>query len=774
MKKLLTYAILACALVSCAELSDKVGDLSNGITITLRPAATVTKAGDITSTDGTGVDALNENKVTSLSYWFYANETSNTVLVSGNMTFDTPLQISEPTTIPLDITEAQFDQIFSGRTTARLFAVANVAASSFTGKTSRADINAVALTVQNGGKKQSTFAMSGEGTVTKNTTTTNRVASGSVSLTRAIAKITLNIKLAHSYSIYYDEGGEVIPGGTEVTTEIPLDDDYDPELPTGIEKGIVNTPLYSQMTYTLHNGAEDGVVGGSAVATSDRFTTDTLKYFVEPEYVANEPYLFNGLTNPMYTYARTWEQYQPSGASGDTQPYLLIMLPWKTTTFEDGEQVGQAVYQNTWYKMVFNSNNFEANAWYNIVLSLNGLGSLTNGEPQVIEPLEFNIYDWKPSLEVSTAFNTVVVIGDDEYRVLDIPRDELVLYNITTASIPYYSSHPCSIVSVVQSKPNYSSRNTTITTTNVTSSGYVTIDNTNNTINFNHTLNNDFTSSNFDYVPYTYTITIKHTDDASYTDVVTIVQYPAMYIVAEASTPAQNNDDKPRYLFVNKNTAAASAWYTVEGVDATSNNKNMYVISVSQFGEGSQMHIADPRSMTAKTNDQLAITGSGYAGRQTDAAGRTLTYYYQTNTDKSHEYEVAPKFRFCSAYGQLGSNSMTLENAVKRCATYQEEGYPAGRWRLPSTGELLFIANICAKGLIPPLFSSGMDYWTATGAYTYSQSGGGSVRERSYSSSTRLFCRCVYDEWYWENSEVMPTCDKGTFTWGDMERSNFR
>ena len=51
-----------------------------------------------------------------------------------------------------------------------------------------------------------------------------------------------------------------------------------------------------------------------------------------------------------------------------------------------------------------------------------------------------------------------------------------------------------------------------------------------------------------------------------------------------------------------------------------------------------------------------------------------------------------------------------------RCAAYQEDGYPAGRWRLATYAELEFIAMLCAKDALPYSLFGASDYWSATGA----------------------------------------------------------
>ena len=87
---------------------------------------------------------------------------------------------------------------------------------------------------------------------------------------------------------------------------------------------------------------------------------------------------------------------------------------------------------------------------------------------------------------------------------------------------------------------------------------------------------------------------------------------------------------------------------------------------------------------------------------------------------------------------------MSYFNARRRCAAYQEDGYPAGRWRVPTTAEFKYIAKLSGEGKIPHLYSDGKLYWTSTEYCTYSTSG--TIAE-SNSTSGEAFVRCVYDEW---------------------------
>ena len=93
----------------------------------------------------------------------------------------------------------------------------------------------------------------------------------------------------------------------------------------------------------------------------------------------------------------------------------------------------------------------------------------------------------------------------------------------------------------------------------------------------------------------------------------------------------------------------------------------------------------------------------------------------------------------------------TYEQAQKRCATYQEGGYPAGRWRLPTEAEIMFVVERQTDNNINVLFniSSSGGYWAASGYYLES----GNLYSNSSSTRTGA-ARCVYDAWYWGDEPV--------------------
>lgn len=147
---------------------------------------------------------------------------------------------------------------------------------------------------------------------------------------------------------------------------------------------------------------------------------------------------------------------------------------------------------------------------------------------------------------------------------------------------------------------------------------------------------------------------------------------------------------------------------------------------------------------------------------------RPLKWYYPTDKTTRTENMVAPSYRISSKFSGIEFGNLDKKYAEYRCAAYQEDGFPAGRWRLPTKAEINFIGQLSAKGFFEFLFNNNSVYWSANGAIKVS---GSSVVDDG--SSTALL-RCVYDSWYWdpidglEGDPRQPVRDE--FVWGDKER----
>lgn len=590
----------------------------------------------------------------------------------------------------------------------------------------------------------------------------------------------------------------------KITVSIEVDDRIDlqtpPDTPDNLTSGMIWTSEPKQMTIEFVNGVNRTVLSGNpdnlTLTPDDRYNV----IHSVPTIPEGEPDPESWTCEPFYTYPTKWE------IGSDEEPYLFITLPWTTViwTSVDGQQPPIYKTYPCYYKIMLGSNELKRNTWYDLKINIGILGSFEN-TPEVILPIEeveYFVADWSDGLNVDSE-----ILGA-KYLVVDKERYEV--FNEPTLLIPFTTSHDCKIVGVSCEYPNLKTGDDV-----PESASNYSIDIENgNTIKLTHELNNNMLSDDFDFTPFTFVFTIQHIEDPTYKKEITVVQYPAIYAEAKANSNwkgtsysnAQNNDQNG-YMYVN-----GYQGYTGDsrpnGVDFflsagglyNNTSPNMYVFTVTTT-EGTNYVIGDPRD-TEYTYDAGDARWSSSPAIYNGNANRELNYYYGTlianarYTNATNQTGViyaddaaaeaaeptinmiAPKFRLASGYSVLYTNttSMTMENLKKRCASYQEDGYPAGRWRMPTRAEFQFIMTQVNKENLPELYYSGNSYWCAHGIGTPQDDGSIVMSYRGYATANNGYSvRCVYDEWYWENSSSyrLPENQKDTFTWGDMPRDQF-
>lgn len=221
-------------------------------------------------------------------------------------------------------------------------------------------------------------------------------------------------------------------------------------------------------------------------------------------------------------------------------------------------------------------------------------------------------------------------------------------------------------------------------------------------------------------------------------------------------------------------------------------------------GGGTPHYTYEPLTPTIQDKEASWSTQANeWKDHQSNEPKRGLTYYYPTNETPLEEYKymLSPQFRIVSSYGNATADVGRIR-ARKRCASYQEDRYPAGRWRLPTPGEMLFMVRLQQEKVIPPLFESGERYWTSHGAYYLDsntikeQLSAGSIfdltntplRENDNGEAAggllggnyvvSAYTRCVYDEWYWKDKDgnpdrlEYPLPNTDVFYWGDKPKNN--
>lgn len=276
-------------------------------------------------------------------------------------------------------------------------------------------------------------------------------------------------------------------------------------------------------------------------------------------------------------------------------------------------------------------------------------------------------------------------------------------------------------------------------------------------------------------------------DESLFSETVKLVQYPQMYIKSTQNfyggTSSTINTAIRGNMYVNGNQTSTSGWIAARGLAGSNTNPNQYVISVTTLSDD-RYTIGDSRTtdvdnLTDKLGRNSWTSAPSIDNTDIDnpTIKRTLENYYPTDNSNTKLLWIAPKIRIASSYGVCNS-AISYSDAQLRCASYQELEYPAGRWRIPTFGEVEYIMGLSESGKIPALFNSGGTYWSAQG-YVKATLNNGHLNSPTVSSSSTAFVRCVYDEWYWEGSTIKTsktqtyggvTFPKYPFVWGDKAR----
>lgn len=683
----------------------------------------VTRA--VSSSDGN--DAYGENTIATADVFFYnadgtliynvakENVTLSEPDANGVVTATVPMPSSDEN---IDLTQATKVYVMGNRQATD----AQVASA----KTSEAGLRALTFTTTSLDQEptaETTFAMDGTGEIT----VAGNEISGTVELVRAAAKITLEVNLP--------------------STLTADDKTYKPQT-TGItvtfNKGV---KTFGDETDMFNVGQRVGIDG----------TADA---------EGNTPVSFE----PFYSYPTTWKTGE------DNEPYFTLHVPWGETNSE-GSVTSYTTYH---YRVPINKTNFDKdengtnlttlslkrNHWYQVSVNVGVLGT-----PEASDEVELTAnYEVKPWGNLPIGANLL----DFKYLVVD--QREISIYNVADAQITFASSNDVTVTIDKIEYKYYGLANTrTITITSSNKSVSPSANNfSDNNIYSDYTIKNSDVDSEMSglqlvkdaeviyfshtikentYVPHDIYITIKHKNDSSgeYSQQVKITQYPPIYIVGAQSNGKVFVNEKTSSPSDNNGNGLGSIVTSVSGSDnAVNENKNQYNIYVTVLPSTMNYMIGDPRTPTGGTLSGIT----------------ELTDYRPTR--QGAENVIAPIFKIASSYGKTTDLS-TYTAAERRCASYQENGYPAGRWRIPTQAEIAFIQERSANRDIPSLFNGAVynrdeysGYWTAYNmAYWPGYNASGTVTGPSggaYTTDevncTQHAVRCVYDVWYWGNENT--------------------
>ena len=510
-----------------------------------------------------------------------------------------------------------------------------------------------------------------------------------------------------------------------------------------VENGVEYTPIVNAMSVTMVYGVQATNLTGDYEVVAEDYVTRMHRAYTQDgkEHV------------PFYSYPN------PLNTADRKDSYLILCVPWNMKTDAGTEPV------NYYYRVPITGSEdtpalLERNKYYKVNVNVSVLGSMNPREAVTLNA-DFIIYDWF-DMDISADMNN--------YKYLVLEEYTSVMNNTNELRMPYVSSSALTMGKTQITKvtyPNYNSDTQGSHTSTVTldtpeeiqSEGFSLTWNDDELI-FTHPVTTE------DYVPDTITVEVWNDEglDATWK----IIQYPAIYIVGDYNKNGANNrfvygessgsvydDDNNNLGGVNNPSTSSSS----------NSNLNQYTIYITSFDiEGSEYAIGDPRSSS--------VNNLSFLSKKTDSKGKKLTHYYPTRQTEVDNV-IAPAFKIASSWGVTYDISYT--EAQRRCASYQENGYPAGRWRVPTEAEIEYIVSLSNRGVIPALFNG--QYFASSGRYYdngYHEDGwGGSYIDPSAigfhdSNGNDYAVRCVYDVWYWGNEKMSEKGGSDTqFVWGD-------
>ena len=829
MKRLIYILSLISIIVVSSCVQENVpgsGEVENCITLKICNSSLKTKV------DREGNDI--ENTINTLDFYFFpqgATESNSTFY--KRVTFENG--VKESVDVHLYITEAEFKQIFpyNGQHNCVVFVIANLPADALPQEGAPTTLQALKsihlendfIDANGNPVVPASFVMHGENTLTRSSDKDNSVT-GEVTLYRAASKITLRLKLPdHILVPKYDSDGNLfVDQSGNAVNEV-----WTPEFSaSGATGGIAGTFV------SLRNGVSaDCLAAEYNPQPADYFNTQNVGSFTWQSSVqsssscAIHTYTCDAT---FYSYSSKWDSgdmYAPcfilqipwKNNSASNPQYVTHYYQVQVNSY------GKELAPNYWYDLTLNvgvlgstvatlpleikslsyevldwstimtvfdreEEEFELDEWQYLIIDESKV-EMNNTNTGTFyfdasHPLAWNL-EWPNEDEMT----------DEKYNFLINDFDALERqYNSTTKYASYYLD--CSTTDPYAKCLNSGDLNLINNGCFSETGRKFTF-----TIPDRITDQSDLKIYSPVYVHVKVWLDMDDDDELDdnekdYVYHLTFVYSPPLFIEPDTSTIYS--------VFVNgrhrHGTDIEHGSHNLGKASGTTNNNadgmSMYIISVSNFNKDNTFKwrakagdqyvdtsyiIGDPRSRTPMnfasynmTNnwvkDQIPFNNNWTTYNQNvrNGKGRSLQYYYPTSTDEEAFRIIAPKFRISSYYGGY-SNNCTPEGAMLRCASYQEDGYPAGRWRVPTTAEVQYVIMLQKEEVIVELFYNNNWYYSASQQIQDSGEVRANSDDKDHNDAIRSSVRCVYDEWYWgSEKEAVPNSGYAggyEFTWGD-------
>lgn len=789
-------------LLSCTKDEERPEDLDDGITLTFR---TSLNAGvQVKSTPTPGVDALHENLLNSVYYFLYPKDVTDAApSVSG---FKTGLNETGEYSVKIPVsTSTVINDLFASSTQCQLFAVANPPASlvsALEGTPTLAQLRSKVVLSSLTKVPQDNFTMVYDDLVDENSLSDKVAINAEVPLKHLAVKFTIGALVAPS--IEYTRNG-ILYTYKPKAVSVSLNNGINRTTLSGWNKDVIQEGDYFSTEYAaLSLSAESSyvyiyekVTEADEIAALPTPIDETLTEVpsaptsespeaikVDGKYykrVRLGPYLKATSTAPFYSYPMEWE------FNTDAEPYLMYRIDWN---YEGSTEDPLPLY----YKLTLGRKSITQNEWYDISAKLTIAGSLYPEEPtEIYYYMDYLVNGWKNALD-DNGINTPAEIKDTRYLV--VQQTEWELNNKEEVTIPFSSSHDCEIVNLIATKTSFFYNGTKtqysdygVHVTKDVTDVSATFTDKKGSLKITHSLDNrlqvgNTSNTSMDISPIEINFTIRHIDNPDFTEDIHITQYPAIWVETVLNSAGTDGNSLKGYIWINGGrTSTNGGWQTAQGADGSytnnSNNTCRYFVTihVSQFDAASNTEgfvVGDPRKDVVDnlTDYRSSIGATDYKAysKYLQSDNQSLSYYRPTiparsDEENSRKLYVSPVYRVCTAHAKNYGDG-NYAQAMYRCATYQEDGYPAGRWRVPTYAEYKLFRYLSDAQLIPNLFVKDGNYYCAGGRFK-----GLNYTEGFSTTSNQGAVRCVYDEWYWSQVDAKfgwDNSNKTNFVWGDV------
>ena len=516
---------------------------------------------------------------------------------------------------------------------------------------------------------------------------------------------------------------------------------------------------------------------------------------------------------PFYTYLADWREGQP----GEGHPsYMILVVPWRQVD-EDGYPTGDAGLQNTYYQIeTSTTSTYYENYFYHISINVGILGSFELPEPVKLEST-YMIVPWgEKEVAASLREPNYLIVEQHAYTINNLPSASIPYASSHDIDRAYVTQ--VKYINTGDFTPKTVTNNTD-TDGELTVNTYVTGETFKVTIdNGLLTLSHDISADQ--YTRYDVTVKIRNKAGLEEEVVFTIYPAIYVDVheggnvfvdgyFGHVNNPSGNNWDNTEstyYASVNyQNITNNGRTYGLKGTENYSGNwydgyiyflqtpygqlqnysrggfahTDLTRITITNFNkDDEQFTITNGNGQTTSYTYQITDPRVASGWRGSDLINRLVSNQETINGNNNYRYSetkawsndeaskiligtddiesISPDFYISSGWGQCVGQTLTFDEAKKRAATYQESGYPAGRWRLPTEAELKYVFTLQDKGIIPRLFNESSYYWASSGRFYYKgrfyNSG---ARIEGYTTTT-VWMRCVYDIWYWGDEPMTP------------------